>query len=115
MIGLGNSAKTRLSCRVGRTAVRRAAGGEKRAIERGARAAAGGGAARGEPTQTASGETVRVVLLRCEKKKNTFCALESYGDAVSQKNEDRLILLAPCEPTHTSKRTPRADHFARAR
>jgi hypothetical protein len=56
MIGLGNSAKTRLSCRVGRTAVRRAAGGEKRAIERGARAAAGGErAARSEPTQTADG------------------------------------------------------------
>ena len=94
----------------------RAAGGEKCAIERGARAAAGGGAARSEPTQTATG------VRRCgssfcvaRRKKNTFCALESYGDAVSQKNEDRLILLAPCEPTHTSKRTPRADHFARAR
>jgi hypothetical protein len=55
MIGLGNSAKTRLSVVSGRTAARRAAGGEKRAIERGARAAAGGGAARSEPTQTADG------------------------------------------------------------
>ena len=54
--------------------MRRAAGGEKRAIERGERGAAGGGAARGEPTQTATGETVRVVLLRCggEERKTHF-------------------------------------------
>ena len=62
----------------------RAAGGEKCAIERGARAAAGGGAARSEPTQTATGVR-RCGSSFCVEERKTHFVLSSRMATQSHK------------------------------
>jgi len=65
--------------------VGRAAGGEKCAIERGARAAAGGGAARSEPTQTATGVRRCGSSFCVKKEKHILCSRVVWRRSLTKK------------------------------